>query len=93
MKKRSGLYSSDFPPPSREVAEARIEILQKEIDIITLDLNDYLPRELPEYVERARYARLAKAEELQFLNEFLAPTTLGSVSKNSSITQSHKKAA
>lgn len=90
MKKRSGFYSSDFPPPSREVAEARIAILQKEIEGITFDLKDYLPRELPEYVKRARYARLAKAEELQFLNEFLVPSVPG---KSSSTTQSHKKAA
>lgn len=90
MKTRVGLYSSEYLPPSCDVAEARIAILQKEIEGITFDLKEYLPRELPEYVERARYARLAKAEELQFLNEFLAPTVAGKIS---STTQLHKKAA
>lgn len=90
MKTRSGLYSSVFPPPSREIAEARVATLQKEIEGITFDLKEYLPRELPEYVERARYARLAKAEELQFLNEFLVPALPGKISSS---TQSHKKAA
>jgi len=71
MCTRGGLYSNEFQPSSQEVAVARIGILKQEIKKIDDNINDFLAKNLPAYLERAQHARLAKEQEIQFLCLYL----------------------